>query len=409
MESIGHQLDRMKESFLWAAAQGGREEEVESLLSIGADVNWRSGDGGETPLIAACRNGHRGVAALLLAHGGDARACNAGNESALHAACRNGDEELCALLVDSGAQDHGAFEAGTAAGHGQMVSRLRGLGRRHAAAAAAAAAGPPQPRRPPPSIRAAALPALPQDAPRSPSVRTSPARRRRDDQRAQELLDEVRSGYQDENRERTARAAEARSNERCPTPPIDIVAARLDEAAKGRRAEQQKRERAQREADAARAQSNQLLAELMQSQTVASKLRDKETVLKSDLRRLRGRGLAGMDVPDLESLERDLAQALKRVTRAKEIRLRAQVHVPDGFVCPITRELMRDPVFCGDGHTYERDAISVWLMTHDTSPKTGCALASKALIPNFALFSAIDDLAGRRRLADEAGEKDDKT
>ena len=70
---IGHQLDRMKESFLWAAAKGGREEEVESLLSIGADVNWRNGDEGETPLIAACRSGHRGVAALLLAHGGDAR------------------------------------------------------------------------------------------------------------------------------------------------------------------------------------------------------------------------------------------------------------------------------------------------------------------------------------------------
>ena len=45
MESIGHQLDRMKESFLWAAAQGGREEEVESLLSIGADVNWRHPEG----------------------------------------------------------------------------------------------------------------------------------------------------------------------------------------------------------------------------------------------------------------------------------------------------------------------------------------------------------------------------
>ena len=65
------QLERMKESFLWAAAKGGREEEVESLLSIGADVNWVSNEG-DTALIAACRNGHRGVAALLLAHGGDA-------------------------------------------------------------------------------------------------------------------------------------------------------------------------------------------------------------------------------------------------------------------------------------------------------------------------------------------------
>ena len=179
------------------------------------------------------------------------------------------------------------------------------------------------------------------------------------------------------------------------------MAARLDEAAKGRRQEQQKRERAQREADAARAQSNQLLAELMQAQTVASKLREKETNLKRDLRRLRGRGLSGLEVEELASLERDLRAALRRVTLAKEKRLKASVHVPDGYVCPITRELMRDPVFCGDGHTYEREAISVWLMTKDTSPKTGCVLETKALIPNFALRSAIDDLRNRRRLADE--------
>ena len=390
---IGHQLDRMKESFLWAAAKGGREEEVESLLSIGADVNWRNGDEGETPLIAACRSGHRGVAALLLAHGGDAMGTSRNGESALHAACRRGDEELCALLVDAGAHDEGAFEAGVSAGHGAMVSRLRGLGRRHAAAAQASSS-----RRPPPSIRSAALPAV--EPPRR-----SP-RRIRDP--AQELLEEVRSGY----RERAADAAERRMRDdeppACPTPQaVDIVAARLDEAAKGRRAEQQKRERAQREADAARAQSNQLLAELMQAQTVASKLREKEISLKRDLRRLRGRGLSGMEVEELASLERDLRAALRRVTLAKEKRLKASVHVPDGYVCPITRELMRDPVFCGDGHTYERDAISVWLMTKDTSPKTGCVLETKALIPNFALRSAIDDLRNRRRLADEVAEDDD--
>ena len=388
---IGHQLDRMKESFLWAAAKGGREEEVESLLSIGADVNWRNGDEGETPLIAACRSGHRGVAALLLAHGGDAMGTSRNGESALHAACRRGDEDLCALLVDAGAHDEGAFEAGVSAGHGAMVSRLRGLGRRHAAAAQASS------RRPPPSIRSAALPAV--EVPRRSPRRRDPA---------QELLEEVRSGY----RERAADAAERRMRDdeppACPTPQaVDIVAARLDEAAKGRRAEQQKRERAQREADAARAQSNQLLAELMQAQTVASKLREKETNLKRDLRRLRGRGLSGLEVEELASLERDLRAALRRVTLAKEKRLKASVHVPDGYVCPITREMMRDPVFCGDGHTYERDAISVWLMTKDTSPKTGCVLESKALIPNFALRSAIDDLRNRRRLADEVADEDD--
>ena len=132
----------------------------------------------------------------------------------------------------------------------------------------------------------------------------------------------MRSGYRDGR----ARGTAMRDDEppACPTPQaVDIVAARLDEAAKGRRAEQQKRERAQREADAARAQSNQLLAELMQAQTVASKLREKETNLKRDLRRLRGRGLSGLEVEELASLERDLRAALRRVTLAKEKRLKA--------------------------------------------------------------------------------------
>merc|ERR1712146_346013 len=38
------------------------------------------------------------------------------------------------------------------------------------------------------------------------------------------------------------------------------------------------------------------------------------------------------------------------------------------FLCPLTRELMRDPVFTADGQTYEREAIEAWLRDHDTSP-----------------------------------------
>ena len=41
----------------------------------------------------------------------------------------------------------------------------------------------------------------------------------------------------------------------------------------------------------------------------------------------------------------------------------------DEFSCPITRELMRDPVIAADGHTYDREAIEMWLRNHNTSPK----------------------------------------
>ena len=39
--------------------------------------------------------------------------------------------------------------------------------------------------------------------------------------------------------------------------------------------------------------------------------------------------------------------------------------------------------------TYEREAITEWLRTKDTSPTTGATLESKKLIPNHSLRSII--------------------
>ena len=54
---------------------------------------------------------------------------------------------------------------------------------------------------------------------------------------------------------------------------------------------------------------------------------------------------------------------------------------PDDFVCPITQELMVDPVIASDGHAYERDAIERWFERKPMSPKSGVALDSQALFP----------------------------
>ena len=62
---------------------------------------------------------------------------------------------------------------------------------------------------------------------------------------------------------------------------------------------------------------------------------------------------------------------------------------PDDFVCPITAEIMTDPVSTSDGFTYERAAITEWLRTKDTSPKTGAKLESTTLYPNHSLRSVI--------------------
>ena len=57
----------------------------------------------------------------------------------------------------------------------------------------------------------------------------------------------------------------------------------------------------------------------------------------------------------------------------------------DEYVCPITAEIMTDPVCTLDGFTYERKAITEWLRTNDTSPATGLRLESKNVIPNITV------------------------
>ena len=53
------------------------------------------------------------------------------------------------------------------------------------------------------------------------------------------------------------------------------------------------------------------------------------------------------------------------------------------------QELMEDPVMAADGFTYERAVISDWLgRGNASSPMTGAALESTALVPNLAVRSA---------------------
>ena len=59
------------------------------------------------------------------------------------------------------------------------------------------------------------------------------------------------------------------------------------------------------------------------------------------------------------------------------------------FNCPLTLELLRDPVICSDGHTYERTAIESWLKDNGRSPLTNLSLSTRNLIPNIALRNDI--------------------
>ncbi|XP_039298056.1 WD repeat, SAM and U-box domain-containing protein 1 [Nilaparvata lugens] len=68
------------------------------------------------------------------------------------------------------------------------------------------------------------------------------------------------------------------------------------------------------------------------------------------------------------------------------------LNTPEEFTCPITHQLMREPVMCVDGYNYERSAIESWFASgRETSPMTNAAVQSTTLIPNQKLQQAISE------------------
>ena len=49
----------------------------------------------------------------------------------------------------------------------------------------------------------------------------------------------------------------------------------------------------------------------------------------------------------------------------------ADDETPESFICPLTLEIMTDPVTAADGHSYECAAITAWLRSSALSPLTG--------------------------------------
>ncbi|KAG8051799.1 hypothetical protein GUJ93_ZPchr0001g30762 [Zizania palustris] len=63
---------------------------------------------------------------------------------------------------------------------------------------------------------------------------------------------------------------------------------------------------------------------------------------------------------------------------------------PPDFRCPISLDLMRDPVVSASGQTYDRESITRWFGSgKSTCPKTGQVLANLELVPNKALKNLI--------------------
>ncbi|ERN08695.1 U-box domain-containing protein 26 [Amborella trichopoda] len=68
------------------------------------------------------------------------------------------------------------------------------------------------------------------------------------------------------------------------------------------------------------------------------------------------------------------------------------LQIPHHFRCPISLELMRDPVTVSTGQTYDRASIESWVATgHATCPVTRQPLQDQTLIPNHTLRRLIQE------------------
>ncbi|CAK9160925.1 unnamed protein product [Ilex paraguariensis] len=95
------------------------------------------------------------------------------------------------------------------------------------------------------------------------------------------------------------------------------------------------------------------------------------------------------DIWTVIELMRDLCTMLSHSSPVSKAHRR---RIPSHFVCPILQEVMDDPYIASDGFTYEADAIRGWLNSgHKTSPMTNLELDHCDLLPNYALYNAIQE------------------
>lgn len=108
--------------------------------------------------------------------------------------------------------------------------------------------------------------------------------------------------------------------------------------------------------------------------SVGSRSEDLESTVPDTL----GPVLEASELPDGGPSSSEVAQQQKGYT-----------DVPELYLCPITQDVMEDPVMAADGFTYERKAIMEWLKNHRRSPMTNERMAEIVLIANHGLKSAI--------------------
>ncbi|GKU85957.1 hypothetical protein SLEP1_g552 [Rubroshorea leprosula] len=120
----------------------------------------------------------------------------------------------------------------------------------------------------------------------------------------------------------------------------------------------------------------------------------KATELKKELQKL-VKTIVDDDDYSIETIDRaretlSALKELKTKKRSLSLKLQEAVLCPEEFRCPLSQELMRDPVILASGQTFDRSFIQKWLKSGNrTCPKTQQVLSHTILTPNYLVREMI--------------------
>lgn len=96
------------------------------------------------------------------------------------------------------------------------------------------------------------------------------------------------------------------------------------------------------------------------------------------------------EADDLEQMIALVTHMHEGLVRAKQSESSDPIPIPADFCCPLSLELMRDPVIVDSGQTYERGFIKKWIdLGLTVCPKTRQTMAHTTLIPNYTVKALI--------------------
>ncbi|CAG7868857.1 unnamed protein product [Brassica rapa] len=126
--------------------------------------------------------------------------------------------------------------------------------------------------------------------------------------------------------------------------------------------------------------------------TITAKAKELKREIKKLLRTIEeDDDLSVQTINQLQETLSDFKRAtIKKMAKSSSLEMLETVSCPEEFRCPLSNELMRDPVVLASGQTYDKLFIQKWLSSGNrTCPKTQQVLSHTGLTPNLLINDMI--------------------